>query len=540
MRSLKEVSGKKVCLYAAAAFLMAVGRAGSLKFYDGARIALQGRMEALIFLVRTVLYSALFLGLFVGIDRLLCSKKIIGSLFESGEKETGKTWTPYLVLGAAWLPLLLIKYPAAVCWDTLEMAAQYRAGSFSEHHSVYYALIMGRLIDIGETFGHADWGMFAFSVIHYLVLVAALGRSVNILRKMGVRRTVRGAVLLMYLLNPYISGYIGVIIKDELYTAFLVIFFLCLVDLQPDHEAFSRNPLKLTILFVSVVNIWLIRKNGSYILLASAVLFLVRCFRKKLSKRPVFVLAAALVVSAGLYSFLGAYFHAEKGSVGEALSLPFQQTARYVKSYENEVTEEERAAIDAVLPYDRLADAYDPRVADPVKGMYRGDGSKLGAYFKTWLAQFRKHPLCYVSATWEQNYYLFVPEEDNITLYTDMNLAPYGDSFKPLAEIFEQTDSGTLKQWIVKEFKAIHQMPLAGLPGNVSFWFYVLLFATVISVAHRTDDFLLLAVSWFTVLFVILGPVIQGHPRYMFPVVYVMPVTVGFIFKERMRHEVFS
>lgn len=128
-------------------------------------------------------------------------------------------------------------------------------------------------------------------------------------------------------------------------------------ELYLDHEAFAKSPLKLAVMFLSVVNIWLIRKNGSYILIAIAVLFVIRSIRKRLSKRPALV--------------------------------------RYL--------------------------------------------------------------------------------------------------------------------------------------GNISFWFYVLIIVTVLSLVFRLDDFILLALSWFTVVFVILGPVIQGHPRYMFPAVYVMPATVLFM-----------
>ena len=539
MKIFDHIRGGKRFWYSAAAFFIAFGRAGSVRFYEEARISLSGRIEAVLFIVRLVLYFCLFFVLLAGCDRMLGSKKT-GMLFaDSGAEDKGKSWIPYAVLAAGWLPLLLIKYPAAVCYDTLAMLEQYRGGSLSEHHSVWYTLIMGKLVEIGESFGHPNYGMFAFSVIHYIVLVAALGWSVSILRKMHVRRSVRMTVLLMYLLNPYISGYVGVIIKDELYTAFIVIFFLCLVDLFLDHEAFSKSPWKLAVLFFAVVNIWLIRKNGSYILIASALLFLVRCFRKKLSKRPAVVLVAALIVSAALYSFLGAFFHAEKGSIKEALSLPFQQTARYVKEYGNEVTEEEREAIDAVLPIDKLADAYDPRIADPVKGMYRENDSKLVPYFKVWFAQFLKHPLCYVSATWAQNHYLFMPEADNVMLYTDLDTAPYGERFSSLNGLFGRVDKlATLRKWIVKEFELLHRVPLVRWLGNVSFWFYVLLFATVLSAAFLADDFLLLALSWFSVVFVILGPVIQLHPRYMFPVVYVMPVTVLFMmYRIRGRQE---
>ena len=56
------------------------------------------------------------------------------------------------------------------------------------------------------------------------------------------------------------------------------------------------------------------------------------------------------------------------GSKGEMLSIPFQQTARYVKEYPEDIMEQERLAIDNLLQYDKLAEAYNPSLSDPVKG----------------------------------------------------------------------------------------------------------------------------------------------------------------------------
>ncbi len=63
---------------------------------------------------------------------------------------------------------------------------------------------------------------------------------------------------------------------------------------------------------------------------------------------------AAIAAGCGASTFLGAgfdaafdaRFHPQAASLGEALSLPFQQTARFVSEYASEVTDEERAAID--------------------------------------------------------------------------------------------------------------------------------------------------------------------------------------------------
>ena len=73
------------------------------------------------------------------------------------------------------------------------------------------------------------------------------------------------------------------------------------------------------------------------------------------------------------------------GGKQEMLSLPFQMTARYVKNYEDEITEEEYIVLDKVLTMEDLVDRYDPINADPVKDYYqKGEDSDYVEYIKVW------------------------------------------------------------------------------------------------------------------------------------------------------------
>ena len=74
------------------------------------------------------------------------------------------------------------------------------------------------------------------------------------------------------------------------------------------------------------------------------------------------------------------------------LSIPFQQTARYVKTYNNEVTDKEKKAIDKILNYDTLASRYKVDISDPVKNEFNRYYKKeeLNEYFRVWFKQFTK------------------------------------------------------------------------------------------------------------------------------------------------------
>ena len=82
------------------------------------------------------------------------------------------------------------------------------------------------------------------------------------------------------------------------------------------------------------------------------------------------------------------------------LSVPFQQTARYLREYPDDVTASEKKAINRILDYDVLAEKYNPELSDPVKITFRfrddDNDPKLDGYmndyFKAWFAMFRRHP----------------------------------------------------------------------------------------------------------------------------------------------------
>ena len=83
------------------------------------------------------------------------------------------------------------------------------------------------------------------------------------------------------------------------------------------------------------------------------------------------------------------------------MALPFQQTARYLQFYRQELSQEEKAAIEGVLAnVDVVAASYDPDISDPVKALYQRDSGpgRLAQYFKVWFTCFLKHPSVYAEA----------------------------------------------------------------------------------------------------------------------------------------------
>lgn len=142
---------------------------------------------------------------------------------------------------------------------------------------------------------------------------------------------------------------------------------------------------------------FLLRNNAVYELLPFMIL-LIFCIPRGTRKRIACAVCAAVLVYGaavhGLYPALGF----KKGSEREMLSIPFQQTARYVAHAGDDVTEYEREVIGSVLDYDTLAESYSYACSDPVKNGYHGDSEALKKYFPVWFRMGLKHPTIYIDA----------------------------------------------------------------------------------------------------------------------------------------------
>ncbi len=140
------------------------------------------------------------------------------------------------------------------------------------------------------------------------------------------------------------------------------------------------------------------------------------------------VIAAVILVYVVLFSnILVPALKIAPGGKQEALSLPFQQTALYVKEYGNELTQEEHGIINAVLPVDEIAGLYVADRADNVKFKYKqsATGEELTDYFLLWLRQFFKHPDVYLKAFFAitDGYYYVGSERAALDLYTGIEVA---------------------------------------------------------------------------------------------------------------------
>jgi hypothetical protein len=128
----------------------------------------------------------------------------------------------------------------------------------------------------------------------------------------------------------------------------------------------------------------LFRNNGIYVCLLTLPILLII---NKQNRLKIFILLLSLFGSMQIFNkVIIPALGVSDGSIREALSIPFQQTARLVKYNEGIIQDKDKEIIDKVLVYETLGDRYDPNLSDPVKNKYNPNATKedLFNYLKVW------------------------------------------------------------------------------------------------------------------------------------------------------------
>lgn len=240
-------------------------------------------------------------------------------------------------------------------------------------------------------------------------------------------------------------------------------------------------------------------------------------------------------------------FKITPGSRREMLSIPFQQTARFVQKHDGAnagidggtsdglVTDEERAVIDTVLNYDTLASRYDPDKSDDVKNEFNEDttSDELAAYFRVWLEMFFKDPACYVSAFANNYFGYFYPSTKDAWMYTTSSSAEvesreanrrYFNFHRMEGPVVAACDSA------VNLYRtAVQRIPLLSLTMSSSAYVWVLLLVSVYVLRHRQWRTLgALVPLWGVLAMCLIGPCNGStYMRYLYPIILTLPCVVA-------------
>ena len=501
---------------------------------------LRSRIICLFTLAGFYCFHLLLMQLFAAVINRVCRcSRLYGSSYSSngssfaGRLINGFQTSPFVfsfvTLLVCHLPHLLIKYPAAFCYDASWQVEQgLGVTPLTTHHPVFHTLLLGGFVRLGKVLGSANIGIFLFVILQMILCAAIDAYAVSLTVSMKAPLVCSLFTLAFFSLFPFVTAYVGEVIKDALYNAFFLLFMLQLLKWVINRDTLSTRRDRI-LLLLPCLFVCLTRKNGIYILVPTlaAMILRERADKSKSRHRIVFLLVCAILPLAA-DTALNKITGAQSGSIAEALSMPIQQTARFVSSG-YPMTPEEEKAVNAVLPVDKLPDLYNAFISDPVKSTFNPDAdtSDLIAFFKAWAAMGTRHPVCYFEAAMDQNFFFFYPE------YNDFDVSA-------------KVTSGSYP-WREPVFTPVKA--LAGLQDGYEIFYHNLHRAPVLSVifgffTYNVLTFMLLCLMitkkirgrWFLFLPLILsalivaaGPCICYHPRYCLPIIYAFPVLLCYL-----------
>lgn len=431
----------------------------------------------------------------------------------------------FLILAGVYGAVVLISYPGTLCWDTLGQIRQVTENTgYSTHHPLLHTLMVGGLVKGGYAlFGSYDVGLFLYMIVQVLMLSFALAVTVTILAKRGLKAVWLWLMLILYCITPLYSNIVSVAIKDVPFTAFVIGYVCCFALLMEDAE--KIKDLKFSLIFAGVqLGVILFRNNGLYIVLLGGICAFVFLFKKYNLKEKAgafAVLFGGSIVTAKLITLLLVHITAaESGSMGEMMSIPFQQTARYLQLYQNEITEEEKASIEALMgPVNEIAAAYDPDISDPVKALHDTEAGVdvWAGYLLAWAKGFFKHPGVYIEAFFAHVYGWFSPNVSNAIRY------------ECVAEEFSQEGlfSGAQKL-LIFFYRYTDRISALSLLQNVGAGVCGLFILTFYQKREKKKGLLVAGIPlWLSLLICMASPCFIYHPRYALPILSTLPFLYG-------------
>ncbi len=394
----------------------------------------------------------------------------------------------------------------------------------SQHHPFVSTFLMTVCFEAGTALKDNRTGLLLYIFLQDAVCAAAFAACLERIRRFGMPAAYRAGAFLFFAFVPF--GVFAVWgIKDVLYSGFFTLFVLQTMTLfikgerEPKAAWFAGYAL-------TALAVCLTRNNGIHVVaptLAAAAVFT----RRKAS------LAAVLAFAAGVYFFLTQSVFVDLGYVAgskrEALSLPFQQTALYVKKHGDEVTPDEYRAINRVLSVRALPELYEERSSDPVKRTYKPDFRRtetrdLKNYFAAWARMFFKHPMTYVHAFFNASsqYLSFVPYQ--VSLPSRIN---FRTEWLDTDELTRMSAVENAADMLLYTF--LWAFPYLAMLFSCAFYVNLtVLCALYVRSRKRPVDLTPLLPSAISILVCVASPV-NGLLRYAMPVIAVMPLVAAYV-----------
>lgn len=446
------------------------------------------------------------------------------------------------VLVTSWLAWLVIHYPGNVDSDTITQLFQWLGiAARVDHHPWFDTTVFGWFFDVGRAAGDFNLGLFLFLVFQVAATALGMALVLTYLGRMGLQKTPRRILTAFVALFPVFAISVSTMSKDTFAGIFWLPFLVLYTEaLRTRGRVLLRPWIGVGAISLAIPLVLAKRSNVYVLIVCVVVLLLVSLWHTRV--RLLIGTAVILVITSFVWpQIVLPALGVRPGTLTDTISIPVQQTARTVARHGASIPAAERAAIDAVLRYDGLAEAYVPRRSDTVKGRWNNSSTtaqKL-AYARVWFAQLIRYPGTYFAATANNTFEYFAPVSAAASPST-LNLERYLDFW------LSRSLKGTTREQIeavARDFRplpaldstrdAVNRATTAVISGNLLatkafYCSWLPLFALGFAIRRRSWMLALVTVPMFASLLVLFaGPI--ALQRYMVPMIGGSALLIGLL-----------
>ena len=309
-----------------------------------------------------------------------------------------------------YLPVFLAVYPGFFVYDAQDEYLQVVTRNFSTHHPLLHVLFLGGIIQaVYKLTGSYNLGIACYTLIQMTVMAGIFAWFIEKMKARGMAKWCRILLTLYFGLCPVLVMFSLCSAKDGLFTGMLLIMVVLLQELCADPEAFFRKKRSVLLFAASSLGMMLLRHNGFYAFLVFALImvFYIKGWRSKVLVCFAAIIAAYLVINAGLAALLSA----DDSENQEMLTVPISQMARVYADEKETLSLEEKEILCRYLPEEALA-RYTPKVSDGVKISFNNEAFAADAsgFFKLWAKWGAEHPFTYLNAWFMTSYGFWYPD----------------------------------------------------------------------------------------------------------------------------------
>ena len=432
-----------------------------------------------------------------------------------------------IILG---LPYLICFFPGTMQWDAHAQLWQYIGVSpITGHHPVAVTKLMGKCVAIGRIYFHSDSiGLFLYTGPQFGVQCMVFAYTMSVLCRMKTPMWIRWCGLVVYFIYPIFPIWGFTLVKDTGYYICTLLFVAVLADV-----IYVEKHIKwwhMVLFAISTAGLGMFRNNGRYVVIFT-VIGAVVMYRKywKMYLAGLLVCFLLIFVVEDIYMPKN---QIEEGPIGEMLSIPLQQTARYIREHYEEITREEREVLESLfsMELEQLAEVYKEEISDPVKENFvrHPTGEQLKQYFEVWFRQFLKHPGTYIQAALNHLYGYFYPDRTsfwgNPGVFYIGNVDHWQDGYLDIEFGMENSEG---RDFLRCATYLIMKLPVVGMVYSCGLQGFILMGSVLyLLYCRKWREFVLLLPGICVFLICLVSPV-NAYYRYMLPIVVVLPLTLA-------------